>query len=255
MRRRASVRGPPRRTTRGRSARPPDLRAASSRRRARTCHSRRRGCGGGGRPTLRPEKSSAPRPRRPRGGCRPRGRRPGGRASSWRWRRGARGPSPLASGRTRRRSGRRRRARGAAPCRREVVGAGQVHERREHRPRGRLRRRDKLRDLEQLEVGRRPLAPLRVHVSHRAIGGAQVDADDITRAAPCRCSPRSGCRTPSHPSIINAGRAGQNGRSLRVRKSPIHRSGPASRAAFSANRVSGVRACHAARSSSVDRSI
>ncbi len=61
----------------------------------------------------------------------------------------------------------------------QLVLAGQIEERGQHRPGRRLGRRDELGDGEVADVGRRTLAPLRVDVRDRAVGRAQVDPDEI----------------------------------------------------------------------------
>ena len=64
----------------------------------------------------------------------------------------------------------------------QLVLPGQIEEGREHRPGGRLPRRHQLRDLERPDVPGGPLATLGVHVSHGAVRGPEVDADDVSRA-------------------------------------------------------------------------
>ena len=57
--------------------------------------------------------------------------------------------------------------------------ACEIEERGEHAPGGRLAWRDKLRNVEHPDVGRRPVAPFRVHIRHCAVGRAQIDADNV----------------------------------------------------------------------------
>ena len=146
------------------------------------------------------DRRDLPRPRAgcPRAGSSPRGRRRGGRASSWRWRRG--GPGPCApwirANSPTIRSASSFQGSRAAPGGRSC-GARQVEERRQHRPGGRLAGRDELRDLEEPDVGRRPLPALRVDVRHRAVGRPQVDPHDISRACHAVPIPRSPNRSNS----------------------------------------------------------
>ena len=64
----------------------------------------------------------------------------------------------------------------------QLVPPREVEKRGEHASRGRLAGRDQLRHLERADVGRRTFATLRVDIGHGAVGGPEVDADDVSRA-------------------------------------------------------------------------
>ena len=72
------------------------------------------------------------------------------------------------------------RQRGAAGG--QVVSAGEIEERRQHRPPRHLGLRDELGNLKKLDrPARRGIRLLhQIDVSHRLVGGAQVDADDVS---------------------------------------------------------------------------
>ena len=101
---------------------------------------------------------------------------------------------------------------------RQLVGTGEVEERGEHCPGRGLAGGDELRDLERPDVGGRPLAALRVHVGHGAVGRPEVDPDDVSRA--CHEVPDSGTWFEARPIIDDDARPPRPESRGRPRTSP-----------------------------------
>ena len=148
---------------------------------AQMCRSKHRECDANTPPKPQLARPSLSRVGCPTAGSGPLGRFPGGTASSWRSKRCVRVPSHLETARIRRRSASACRSRAAGFARRKLVLARQVQERRQHRSRGRLARRDELRHREVADVRRGPLAAVRIDIGDRAVRRAQIDSDKVMR--------------------------------------------------------------------------